>query len=341
MCPQAYYCKYILKLREKAQSEAGANTVGSFVHEILEKFFIELGTRDLRTLSKEQAKQILDKVLSKYGGDMINEESTARERGLYKRIERLIRLLADNLRREFSVSKFSPYTYEMPIGMNSSAENSVKALDIYVDDEFSVSLCGYIDRVDVYKRGDDAYVRVVDNITENKEFKIFDIELGINLQMPLYLQAFCADEAQRKKLAPNGRLVPAGVLYFEAKYPEIDADKVDLKKSDDVYERAVRSIKRSGLVLNDEDVVLAMDPEITGDFAPVTRKKDKITGSLKSEEEFSDLKDSVLKTVANKAKMMRDGCISVEPLQKGQHDACKYCAMRPVCKNANAESKND
>ena len=342
MCPQAYYCKYILKLREKAQSEAGANTVGTFVHEILEKFFIELGGRDLRTLTSHESKQVLDKILARYDGDMTGEESTAREKGLYKRIERLIRLLADNLSREFSVSKFSPYTYEMPIGMDSKNENGVKALEIYVDDDFSVSLCGYIDRVDVYRRGDDAFVRVVDYKTGKKDFKISDMELGINLQMPLYLEAFCSDKIQKEKLAPNGKLIPSGVLYFEARYPEISTDEVDVQKSEDVYEKAIKSIKRSGIVWNNDEVISAMDPEKTGDFVPFKYKNNKpTTGSVKSEEEFEAIKNTVLKTVADKAKMMRDGCISVEPLKQSSHDACQFCAMRPVCKNANATEEND
>jgi len=341
MCPQAYYCRYILKLREKATSEAGSNTVGSFVHEILEKFFLELDGRDLQTLSAAESKQILDKVLSKYGSDMISDESTAREKGLYNRIERLIRLLADNLRREFSVSKFAPYTYEMPIGM-SEAKNGVKALDIYVDDDFSVSLCGYIDRVDIYKRGDDAYVRVVDYKTGKKDFKKEDMELGINLQMPLYLHAFCKDEALSEKLAPNGRLLPAGVLYFAARHPDFKSDDVDVKKSDDVYEKAVRSIKRNGIVLDDEEIILAMDPEKTGELAPVSYTKKGISGkALISDKELEELTETVLSTVADKAKMMRSGCVSAEPLKQGSHDACKYCAMRPVCRRSDASDEDD
>lgn len=339
MCPQAYFCKYVLKLREKAVSEAGANTVGSFVHEILEKFFIELDGRDLQGLSAKESKQILDRVLARYGKDMINDESTARELGLYKRIERLIRLLADNLRREFAVSSFVPYTYEMPIGMQAEG---VKALDIYVDDDFSVSLCGYIDRVDIYQKGDDAYVRVVDYKTGKKEFKLSDMELGINLQMPLYLQAFCEDKELKEKLAPRGKLRPAGVLYFEAQYPSFDSDEIDIKKSDDVYEKAVRSIKRNGILLDDEEIILAMDPEKTGELVPVKYTKKGVSGkSLMSEGQFEELKDTVLKTVADKAKMMREGCISVDPLKQGSHDACKYCAMRPVCRRADDGKTDD
>jgi len=315
--------------------------VGSFVHEILEKFFLELDGRDLQTLSAAESKQILDKVLSKYGSDMISDESTAREKGLYNRIERLIRLLADNLRREFSVSKFAPYTYEMPIGM-SEAKNGVKALDIYVDDDFSVSLCGYIDRVDIYKRGDDAYVRVVDYKTGKKDFKKEDMELGINLQMPLYLHAFCKDEALSEKLAPNGRLLPAGVLYFAARHPDFKSDDVDVKKSDDVYEKAVRSIKRNGIVLDDEEIILAMDPEKTGELAPVSYTKKGISGkALISDKELEELTETVLSTVADKAKMMRSGCVSAEPLKQGSHDACKYCAMRPVCRRSDASDEDD
>ena len=340
MCPQAYLCRYVLKLREKAVSEAGANTVGSFIHEILEKFFLELDGRDLRSVSDAESKQVLDKVLSRYGTDIVNGESSARERGLYKRIERLVKLLADNLSREFAVSKFSPYTYEMPIGMSDS--DGVKALEIYVDEDFSVSLCGYIDRVDIYKRGDDAYVRVVDYKTGKKDFKREDMELGINLQMPLYLHAFCEDENLRKTLAPSGRLLPAGVLYFEARHPDFKGDDIDIKKSDDVYQKAVKSIKRNGIILNDDEIIMAMDPEKTGELAPISYTKNGASGkSLVSKEELDGIRDTVLKTVANKARMMRSGCVNADPLKQGSHDACKFCAMRPVCRRSDAVGEDD
>lgn len=342
MCPQAYFCKYVLKLREKAVSEAGSNTVGSFVHEILEKFFIELKGRDLQSLSKSESKQVLDSVLAKYGKDLIDAESGAREKQLYKRIERLVGLLADNLRREFSVSSFSPYTFEMPIGIENTEKEGVKALDIYVDEDFSVSLCGYIDRVDVYQKGDNAYVRVVDYKTGKKDFKLSDMELGINLQMPLYLKAFCDDENLRQKLAKNGELLPAGVLYFEARHPEFDSDEIDIKKEEDVYEKAVRSIKRNGIILDDEDIVVAMDPEKNGELVPVKFTKKGMSGkSLISAEGFSELNKMVIDTVAAKAKMMRNGCIDAAPLKKSPHDACQYCAMRPVCRNSGANEEND
>jgi ATP-dependent helicase/nuclease subunit B len=262
------------------------------VHEILEKFFIEFNGRDMRTVTEKESKDALDRVLSKYNCGIISEDSTSRERGLYTRIERLVRLLTDNLRREFSVSAFAPYTFEMPIGKSGEGSDAktVKALEIPVDEDFSVSLCGYIDRVDVLKKGDDAYVRVIDYKTGKKEFKRTDMELGINLQMPLYLQAFCEDENLRQELAGNGELLPAGVLYFAAGYPGIDSEDVDVTQSDDVYEKAVRSIKRNGLVFNDEEIIFAMDPEKKGEFIPVKYTKNGASGkALITKEEFMEI----------------------------------------------------
>ena len=99
---------------------------------------------------------------------------------------------------------------------------------------------------------------------------------GINLQLLIYLFSLWKSPS-RDFLAELGAdtVVPAGILYFEARPP-----KVTLTSGEDVEaleEKEQSAIKRSGLFLDDPEILRAMDKELDGRFIPVKLKKDGVS----------------------------------------------------------------
>ena len=113
---------------------------------------------------------------------------------------------------------------------------------------------GYVDRADIWRCGDRVYVRVVDYKTGKKSFDYTSILNGLGLQMLLYLFAL----RQTGTALLQTPLEPAGVLYFPARAEKITIkDKMDAKTRETKHRQ---SIRRTGLILDSEPVLQAMEP---------------------------------------------------------------------------------
>ena len=74
-------------------------------------------------------------------------------------------------------------------------------------------LRGFVDRLELYERDGQTYVRVVDYKTGRKDFDYCDVLNGLGLQMLLYL--FALEDHGRAYLGVSAEA--AGVLYFPAR----------------------------------------------------------------------------------------------------------------------------
>lgn len=126
-----------------------------------------------------------------------------------------------------------------------------------------------MDRVDLYRTGEADYVRVVDYKTGQREFRLSEVLEGINLQMLIYLLSLWQNGEER-----YGRVTPAGVLYLPAKLPVVrlsrDADAAALEREQ------LLTMKMNGLILDDPEIVQAMEADAAGLFIPA--RLDKKTG---------------------------------------------------------------
>lgn len=143
------------------------------------------------------------------------------------------------------------------------------------------------------KREDKLYVRVVDYKTGTKEFSMDDIAMGLNLQMLLYLFSLWKNGAKPHgalREDANGReILPAGVLYFSANVPTVTLDREE--SPEDVERMVSDKLARRGLLLDDTDVLTAMEHELSGKYLPVKVKKD---GSFGKTDALKTLEDSAV-----------------------------------------------
>ena len=335
-CPFAYFCRFSLDLGEDERAEFDSRSIGSFIHAILENFFSALsreGKKAGELNAEERAdrtRRAAEKYIRELGDDVINASPRTKIK-----IDRLCRAalpVVEGLCEEFADSEFEPRFFEL--ALSRDGEDSPGQIYIKTDDG-PIRIGGIVDRVDVCKRGEDAYLRVVDYKTGHKEFSPEDMAEGSNLQMFLYLKALTEsrNEKFREKtgVRENGRLIPAGVIYVKTAVSDVRVDTPD----DALASRAVKAAQeREGMLLDDEEIISAMSLKYTPLYSK--RTPDKIPDSKKkflySEEGWLEIMKTVEGAVVKVANGIRGGEISASPKEQKGKSPCEYCPYKPVCR---------
>ena len=194
--------------------------------------------------------------------------------------------------------------------------------------------------VDIYKKDDGkVYIRVVDYKTGKKVFSLEDIKHGLNVQMLLYLFTLINNKNEKFNERLGGTPYPAGVVYLSSSIPTLELG--DYETDDAVTERAQNELKRSGLLLDDENILEAMNDELSSKFlAGIKRKADgTISGNaLASPELFYELEEHIDKTLISITEEMKSGAASAIPLEYAT-DACEYCDMKPICRHKDEKER--
>ena len=245
------------------------------------------------------------------------------------RMRSTVKRLAHRLQEEFKESDFVPVEFEAKI----SPYTDIKPYTLTLEDGSTVRIEGAVDRIDMLEKDGERYIRVVDYKSGTKDFKAEDVEYGLNMQMLLYLFAIC-DEKSGKYANSQ----PAGILYMPVgdKYDD-DADDSTLEKE------RLKKHRMKGLILENEDVVRAMENGGQGRFIPVKFKKDGTmsTTSTATAEEFDEIKNSIESTLRSMGELLRDGKIAPMPTEAKGYNVCKYCRYTSVCKRAQLLEEED
>lgn len=339
-CPFAYFCRYLLALRDERPAQIGYDSVGTYVHAVLERFFAALTVDGVLHLPETEAELTaqLDTVIESYLHDLFTGiPASARTAHLFTRLRRLSRLLIDNLLTEFRQSRFVPVLFELPI--RRGAPGSPEPLVFDLPDGTPVWLGGIIDRVDLWQAENGRYyLRVVDYKTGSKPFDRGDIEIGYNLQLLLYLFTLCRSRSPQLRvrlgLPPDAELTPAGMLYCTALAPDlaVEADTT----ADEIVAQADARLTRRGIVLDDEEVLRAMDSELSGKYIPCKLLKKGLNSpeSRASAEEFDDLYRKLGSTIRRVAGELRAGQAHARPKRHTGTYPCQTCSAKPICRAA-------
>ena len=342
-CPFSYLCNYILRLDAAPAISFDHLEVGNLLHAILERFFsrVNEGGGKIADLSPEEIRETVDDILAAYLAEICPEgvSRTPRLRYLFRTLRRSALLVVEELFEEFSQSDFVPTFFEVDLSQKDG--ETPRPLSFALPDGTPVSLYGRVDRVDVYRRGKRAYIRVIDYKSGNKEFSLDDVERGLNMQLLLYLiSLWKSDQAafrQRLSGEEDGEILPAGALYTAARPSE--KQYASPHEAENALADAQKSVYRRGILLDDPDVLRAMDKEMAGRYIPVKLNKDgsysaASVKSLASLEKMGDLVGTLDRVICRIAGEMRGGEVSARPMQSGHVDACKHCEMKTVCRSA-------
>ena len=329
-CHYAYFLKYGLKAQARKPAGLDAPEAGTFVHYVLEHVLSAAKARggvaavdadEIRVLAREATEEY---IRTQIGG---LEDKTPRFRYLFRRLAKSAEQVVEQMVEELQHSDFQPIAFELGFGRGET----LPPVQLKVNG-VQVSISGFVDRVDGWVHGDRLYVRVMDYKTGHKSFDLTDVWHGLNLQMLLYL--FTLEE----KGMPGVELpiVPAGVLYLPAREEHLSGSR----NMDEQSRRKALDFKlrRSGLILNDPNVVDAMEHVPLGSdarFLPVriSKTNGKISGdALASAVQLGKLQKHIHHVLREIAREIGSGNIQADPWYRDERrTACAWCDYASAC----------
>ncbi len=322
-CRLAYFLEYGLRAKERKVATIDPLEYGTFVHNVLEEVVrkvIALG--GFRSVSFETVADIAKVAAQDYASTHFNQLDSKRIGYLFDRNSSQISYILEELYEELTASSFEPVDVELGFGY----DGPMQAVRIH-GKSMDAELGGRVDRVDAWNQNGKTYYRVVDYKTGGKKFDYCEVFNGIGLQMLLYL--FALEEQGEQILGSNRE--PAGVQYFSAKAPIISA-KEDISE-EEAKDARISAWKRNGLILNDNDVLLAMEPEVPFRRLPCKQSKNgDIVGDVADKAQLQNLKKYISLFLSALLDDLADGNVEPNPYMRGRNTgACVYCPFTSIC----------
>lgn len=325
-CRYAYFLQYGLKAKPRTKAEFDASVIGTFIHYLLENV-----TREVESLGgfavvdDNECTQITRKYVAEFvENDLQNmKDKTVRFKYLFDSLTEDAVSVVLNMASELRSSDFRPLDFELDF----SYDGELPPYEVK-NDNTSLAVRGVVDRVDGWVHDGKLYIRVVDYKTGIKSFSLSDVWYGMGMQMLIYLFALKSMGKQRYDMD----VVPAGVLYAPAR--EVLLSESRYVTDSELEKNRVKNLKRSGLILNDETVIEAMEHGDSKIYLPIKTAKDgSFTGdSLASAEQLGILAKHIDKVLLDISKEIFSGDVSADPYYRSQIDnSCMYCDYFHAC----------
>ena len=332
-CRMSYFLQYGLRAKERKEYTDDPAEFGNYVHDVLEhtaKDVMDLG--GFEVVSLEDTLKIAKKYSDTYANEHLAQLDSQRLDYLFRRNWRELEMVVEELWEELKSAQFRPENFELHFDEGAQMPGIPIESDV-----FKAFLRGYVDRVDIWKKGDMHYFRVVDYKTGKKDFDYCDIFNGVGLQMLLYL--FALEKSGQELIGDVP--VAAGVQYFPARAPIVSATG----RLNDMEAKDARQAewRRKGLLLHDEEILRAMDPEDAMPRLTCTRKKDgTISGDLADRDQMKLLRQYVSALLADMVSQIASGNIQPNPYTRGDsHDACTYCPYGSICHKEDVKGRRN
>lgn len=328
-CRCAYFLRYGLRLDAQKEAVFDAPAYGTFVHAVLERTARRVRDEGgFHAVSPERLDEIAEEEMDAYPDESLRAmmDQSARFAYLFRRSRQEVLAVVRELGEELRASDFEPVRFELEF----SSAGELPAVDIQ-GEQGSAVLQGFVDRVDLYTKGGETFVRVADYKTGKKSFDYTDILNGMGMQMLIYL--FTLEEKGERVFGQ--KLRPAGVLYVPARRAILPAavrpgeDEAEARRRDEQ--------RRKGLLLNDDAVLEAME-HCGGEPVYLPFGHDRAgerTGDLAAKEDFETLRRHVGRTLSAMADALAGGDVSPNPIVRGtEYSACTWCDFAQVCHRA-------
>ena len=332
-CRLSYFLKYGLRAKERKEATVDPAEFGTYVHAVLEQTAREV--RDwggFPSVSLDQTMEIAMKYSEVYAAEHFSQLDSERMTYLFRRNGQELRFVVRELWEELQQSQFQPADFEVnfgntgglpPIPVNGKTMNAI--------------LRGFVDRVDTWEHHGNDYYRVVDYKTGRKDFDYCDVFNGVGLQLLLYL--FALQECGTDVVGQ--RPIPAGVQYFPARAPYMTTD--GRMNPEELEKQRLKDLKRQGLLLQDEEILQAMEPGEHPKRLCYTVKSDgSLSGDLADREQLKLLKAYLQRLLGDMVDEIASGDVEANPYTRGtSHSACTYCPYGAVCHQAEVEGRRN
>lgn len=321
-CPFSYFCRYGVDLKERKIATFDPLQKGTVIHLVLEKLLSKYSPEELAQKNKDEILKEIHEIMDVYMEKYLDaDRRSERFLYLYDRLALSVEEVVERMILEFMNSDFRPVDMELEI----SYDGDISPYYLSMPSGGSVCFSGKVDRVDTAKINGKNYIRVIDYKSSGKPFAVADVLSGLNMQMLIYLFTIIKNGTKR-----YGESSPAGVLYMPAKAP---SPTIERDSDESAQESKLKKCKMQGVLLENLDVVIAMEHDGKGVFVPAkVNKKGEIRGSVIALEELEKLGEKVNSLLIEMGQQLHLGKIGAVPAQGKRYDKiCSYCEYWDIC----------
>ena len=330
-CACRHFLQYGLSLREREEFGFEVSDMGNVYHAVLENFAGKLAESG-RTwwdfednFAAKVVREAIEGYAATYGETVLY--SSARNEYAITRMSRILTRTVLTLQQHLKQGSFQPDDYELSFRFAEELDS----IHVDLSEEEKMHLQGRIDRIDVSEDAEHVYVKVIDYKSGNKKFDLAALYYGLQLQLVVYMNAAMELESRKH---PDKEIVPAALLYYHIDDPTIETP-VELT-DEQINEQILAKLRMNGVVNSDPEVVERLDHYLQDKSAviPVEKKKDgsfSARSGILSREEMQLVSAYVDAKIRDIGKEILDGKIAANPYEKGNEEACTYCAYKKVC----------
>ena len=330
-CACRHFLQYGLSLREREEFGFEVSDMGNIYHVVLENFAGKLAESN-RTwwdfseeFAEEAVKEAVEAYAATYGETVLY--SSARNEYAITRMSRILTRTVLTLQQHLKQGSFQPDDYELSFRFAEDLDS----IHVDLSEEEKMHLQGRIDRIDVSEDAEHVYVKVIDYKSGNKKFDLAALYYGLQLQLVVYMNAAMELEGRKH---PDKEIVPAALLYYHIDDPAIETP-VELS-DEQINEQILAKLRMNGVVNSDPEVVERLDRYMQDKsmVIPVEKKKDgsfSARSGILSREEMQLVSSYVDAKIRDIGREILDGKITANPYEKGNEEACTYCAYKKVC----------
>ncbi len=325
-CRFSYFCQYGIRLRPRKAATFDTAKAGTLAHHVMQELLPIYAAEEWKGCTRARVYADTARAVKAYVETNLGGLEDSRFYDLMRQAARLSGELLWRVIREFQNSRFVPVDFELPIGKKEDNPVYIEPWVLTAPDGTTVQVRGTVDRVDILKHGDTTYVRVVDYKTYKKSFRLSDIVEGLDLQLLIYLFSLCENGGSR-----YGNVTPAGVLYLPAALPEISVERD--ASPEQVELQQLKTMCMNGLLLDDPQVLEAMEADLNGIFIPASRTKKgefSTRSSLATLAQFGRIQKKIEALLLQMAETLHRGDVAAVPAG-GDADGCFFCEYRDIC----------
>lgn len=330
-CACRHFLQYGLSLQEREEFGFEVSDMGNVYHAVLENFAGKLAESGRtwwdfdENFATQAIKEAVEGYAATYGETVLY--SSARNEYAITRMSRILTRTVLTLQQHLKQGSFQPDDYELSFRFAEDLDS----IHVDLSEEEKMHLQGRIDRIDVSEDAEHVYVKVIDYKSGNKKFDLAALYYGLQLQLVVYMNAAMELESRKH---PDKEIVPAALLYYHIDDPTIETP-VELTQ-EQINEEILTKLRMNGVVNSDPAVVERLDRFLQdkSKVIPVEKKKDgsfSARSGILSREELHVVSAYVDTKIREIGREILDGKIAANPYEKGNEEACTYCAYKKVC----------
>lgn len=330
-CACRHFLQYGLSLQEREEFGFEASDMGTVYHAVLENFAGKLAESNLtwwdftEDFAAKAVKESVEAYAATYGETVLY--SSARNEYAITRMSRILTRTVLTLQKHLKQGSFQPDDYELSFRFAEDLDS----IHVDLSEDEKMHLQGRIDRIDVSEDAEHVYVKVIDYKSGNRKFDLAALYYGLQLQLVVYMNVAMEMESRKH---PDKEIVPAALLYYHIDDPTIETP-VELT-DEQINEQILAKLRMNGVVNSDPGVVERLDRYMQDKSVviPVEKKKDgsfSARSGVLSREEMQLISSYVDAKIRSIGREILDGKIAANPYEKGNEEACTYCAYKKVC----------